>query len=448
MTEKRETALQIVKKLQRHGFKAYFVGGCVRDELLKIKPLDYDVATSAKAEEVINLFKKTIPVGVQFGVVRVAEKNFEFEVATFRKDGLYLDHRRPTKVFFSSAKEDVRRRDFTINGLLYDPLKEKLLDFVGGAQDIKDKTIRAIGKPQARFKEDKLRLLRAIRFAARFNYRIEKNTWQAILKTAKEINSVSAERIREELTKIFISKNNDLGLELLARSTLLEHLLPEVSAMQGIEQPVEFHPEGDVFTHTKIALSLLKNPSKELAWATLLHDIGKPLTITYEDRIRFNCHCEVGAELADKILKKLRFSNNSRKKAVKYIKNHLRFKDVRKMRVNKLKRFLREETFLDELELHRVDCLASHKMLQNWEFCKDKLKEYKSTKELKKKPLLNGHDLIKMGYKQGPLFKKILKTVEDALLENKISAKQEARELVKKKFPSLSNKSAQKSKNC
>lgn len=423
---KKELALSIAKTLHDNGFQAYFAGGCVRDSIMGIEPLDYDIATDAEPNKVMELFPKTFPVGVQYGVVLVLRDGIPFEVTTFRKDGRYIDGRHPETISFSrTPQEDVKRRDFTINGLLYDPFEDKVLDYVNGRDDIKNGIIRAIDNPFERFTEDKLRLMRAVRFAARYGYRIEDNTLQAIKELSPKITEVSPERIRDELDKIIRGKHPGLGLQMLQDTGVLQHVLPEVSQMAGVPQPEEFHPEGDVFVHTKMMLDLLVNPSRELAFSALLHDVGKPKTFVRAERIRFDGHVPLGAKMADEICRRLRFSNEERERIVIYINNHLKFMDVQEMRESKLKRFMQSETFPEELELHRVDCLASHCKLDNWEFCKKKLEEY-SKEELKPAPLINGDDLIALGYKQGPLFKEILTRVSDLQLENQLKTKEEA----------------------
>lgn len=423
---KKELALGIAKTLHDNGFQAYFAGGCVRDSIMGIEPLDYDIATDADPNKVMELFPKTFPMGVQYGVVLVLRDGIPFEVTTFRKDGRYIDGRHPETISFSrTPQEDVKRRDFTINGLLYDPFEDKVLDYVNGRDDIKNGIIRAIGNPFERFTEDKLRLMRAVRFAARYEYKIEDNTLQAIKEFAPKIIEVSPERIRDELDKIIRGKHPGLGLQMLQDTGVLQYILPEVSQMAGVPQPEEFHPEGDVFVHTKMILDLLVNPSRELAFSALLHDVGKPKTFVRAERIRFDGHVPLGAKMADEICRRLRFSNEEREHIVTYINNHLKFMDVQEMRESKLKRFMQSETFPEELELHRVDCLASHCKLDNWEFCKKKLEEY-SKEELKPAPLINGDDLIALGYKQGPLFKEILTRVSDLQLENQLKTKEEA----------------------
>lgn len=431
---KKELAVKIVETLKGNGYQAYFAGGCVRDAIMGVEPLDYDIATDAEPYRIMEIFPKTVPVGVQYGVVLVLMDSVSFEVATFRKDGRYIDGRHPENVGFSKdPQDDVKRRDFTINGLLYDPFKDEVLDYVGGREDIKNGIIRAIGNPVERFTEDKLRLMRAIRFASRYKYKIEENTLNAIKDLAPRITEVSPERIRDELDKIIRGKHPGLGLQMLEDTGILRYILPEVSQMAGVPQPEEFHPEGDVFTHTKMMLDLLQNPSRVLAFSALLHDVGKPRTFVRAERIRFDGHVTLGARMADEICRRLRFSNEEREKIVEYIENHLKFIDVQQMRESKLKRFMQRDTFLEELELHRVDCLASHCKLDNWEFCKRKLAEY-SKEELKPKPLINGDDLIALGYKPGPLFKEILSRVGDLQLENQIKTKEEALTWVKENY--------------
>ncbi|MFQ6039422.1 MAG: CCA tRNA nucleotidyltransferase [Candidatus Poribacteria bacterium] len=430
----RKIAIDIVKKLNGAGYKALFAGGCVRDEIMGIEPDDYDIATDARPDEVMALFEKTAPVGAQFGVVLVVIDNIPFQVATFRSDGRYIDGRHPENVRLSaSAEDDALRRDFTINGLMFDPIAGKLYDYVNGKKDIEDRIIRCIGEPRERFSEDKLRLIRAVRFAARFEYQIEKRTFGAIKELAPTILEVSYERIRMELVKIFTGKNAGNGLQLLHDTGLLAYVLPEVSAMVGIPQPRKFHPEGDVFTHTKLTLDNLIEPSPVLAFAALLHDVGKPRTMTITDRIRFHEHNKVGAEMAKNICTRLRFSKDEREKIVACVENHMTFMNIHRMKKSTLKRLFQRETFLDELALHKADCLASHGSLENWEFCKRRFEKY-SAEEIKPEPLINGHDLINLGYKPGPMFKEILSAVEEAQLDNQIETKEEALKFVMENF--------------
>lgn len=463
----KNTAIEIVKKLRAAGDNAYFVGGCVRDMLMGNDPKDYDVATSARPEEVVQLFPQALTVGAQFGVVLVVENEHRYEVATFRSDGAYQDGRRPNEVVYTDDPfRDVLRRDFTINGLLYDPLTETVLDFVEGQRDIENRIIRTIGDPQQRFLEDKLRLMRAIRFAARFNYNLERNTHETVLKLANQIKQVSQERIREELIKVLTEGYAARGIRLLEECLLLQEILPEVAHLKGVAQPPEFHPEGDVWVHTLLMLELMdqtKNqqqvslaaaceeplgqgqvpqrpsapsyPTITLAMAVLLHDIGKPRTFEIKDRIRFNDHCEVGAKMAAGICDRFRFTNKQTERIVQLVRDHLKFKDLPQMRASTLKRFLRQDGFEEHLELHRLDCLGSHRNLENWKYAKERLEQLEP-EEIRPSRLLSGDDLIQMGYPPGPLFKKILRVVEDAQLDNQIHNQAEAKEFVLAKFPS------------
>jgi poly(A) polymerase len=362
----------------------------------------------------------------------------EFEVATFRSDGRYLDGRHPVEVHYSGDREDAARRDFTINGMFYDPVKKEIIDYVNGQRDIKAGLIRAIGNPRERFEEDKLRLMRAVRFAARFNYAIEPQTYAAIIERAGEIVQISAERIRDELKKMLTGPNPSGSLSLLLETGLVKAILPEVTAMAGVEQPKQFHPEGDVLIHTLLLLKNLNRPSFELALAALLHDIGKPSTFTPpktdSDRIRFDNHCDVGARMAEAICGRLRLSNDQTELVVELVRDHLRFKDVQQMRESTLKRFLRRPFFPEHLELHRLDCLASHGDLTLWEFCKKKSAEI-GPEAMRPVRLLTGDDLIRMGYSPGPLFTKIITLLEDAQLEGRIKSREEAVEWVRRDFP-------------
>lgn len=433
MNKKKEQALEIIRILKGKGYEAYFAGGCVRDMVMEKEPHDYDIATSALPEEVMTIFSRTVPVGAQFGVVLVLTDENQFEVATFRSDVGYTDGRRPTKVRFTSSREDVLRRDFTVNGLLYDTEKDKMIDYVDGVKDIHQKLIRTIGDPYKRFEEDKLRLIRAVRFSANLNFEIEEQTFKTLTEYASQIQVVSAERIRDELVKIFTGAYPSRGLELLDRSGLLKIILPEVEAMKGVEQPPEFHPEGDVFIHTKMMLDQLKNADLVLAFSCLLHDVGKPLTQSFKDRIRFNDHENVGGRMTEKILRRLRFSNHDIEQIVDCVANHMRFKDVQRMREARLKRMMAKPTFLAELEMHRLDCMASHGIICNWEFLKKKYEEFEKEPP-PAKPLITGKDLIEMGYVPGPKFKEILTAAEDAYLEKRLSNLDEAKNWVNENF--------------
>ncbi len=430
-----EHAVKMVETLRKAGFKAYFAGGCVRDKVMGREPQDYDIATDARPEDVMRLFPKTIPVGASFGVVIVLEGLYQFEVATFRSDGQYLDGRHPVEVHFSNEEEDARRRDFTINGMFYDPIAEKIVDYVGGQEDIRAGLIRCIGDPRERFSEDKLRLMRAVRFAVQFDYKIEPTTYQALLGLADQITIVSAERIRDELSKMLIGPRPAQGLRMLHQTGLLKVILPEVAVMEGVQQPPEFHPEGDVWVHTLLMLERMAPArSFDFALSVLLHDVGKPPTFSVKDRIRFDNHCQVGADMSEEICTRLKLSRKQTEKVVELVREHLRFKDVRQMRESKLKRFLRSEHFSDHLELHRLDCLASHGDLSNWEFCKQKLEEI-GPEEMRPERFITGRDLIQMGYVPGPLFSEILTAVEDAQLEGRVKDRESALELIREQFP-------------
>lgn len=422
------TATRIVRCLRDAGHEAYFAGGCVRDQLLGRVAHDMDIATSAPPEAVQKLFPKTVAVGAQFGVIVVIEEGMEFQVATFRADGVYLDGRRPDTVTYTTAKGDAQRRDFTINGLFFDPLDRKVLDFVGGEADLKARVIRCIGEASDRFREDKLRLLRGVRFAATLGFQMDPTTWTALKRQAPTISDVSAERIRDELVKIFLHPARLRGFDLLDESGLLEILLPEVAAMKGCEQPPEFHPEGDVFVHTRLMLSLLpETVPVSLVFSVLFHDIGKPPVARTDEtgRIRFNGHETVSTLLAEKILDRLRFSNAQTGDILAAVKNHMAFKDVQHMRVATLKRFLARTTINEELELHRVDCLGSHGLLDNYEFLLRKREEF-SREPLIPPPLITGQHLISLGWKPGPLFKRMLEAVQVRQLEGTLTTQEEA----------------------
>ena len=420
-------ARAIAQTLKDKGFTAYFAGGCVRDYLRGQKPQDFDIATTATPEEVEKIFRRTIPVGKQFGVMIVVEEETPFEVATFRCEGGYQDGRHPTHVSFTQPEEDARRRDFTVNGMFYDPFEEKVIDFVKGMKDLPQKVIRAIGDPAARFEEDKLRLLRAVRFASTLGFEIETKTWEALCKHASKIHEVSPERIREELVKIFTRFGAARGFVLLSKSGLMKEILPEVEAMRGVEQPENFHPEGDVYEHTRLLLEHLHPPvSTLLAFSALFHDIGKPKTSAIrKGRLTFYEHSEEGVKIASAIMRRLRFSNEEIDGVSEFVANHMKFMDVQKMRAGKLKQFISRPRFEEEMELHRVDCTASHGMLDNLTFLRDKLKEYEH-EELKPKPLVNGHDLMELGMKPGREMKPILEELYVLQLEGTHKTREEA----------------------
>lgn len=435
--KKQTGALHIVRELTRHGFQALFAGGVVRDRVMgNEKQADIDIATNATPSTIAQIFPQTIRVGEQFGVMIVVERGIPFEVATFRSDIGIADGRHPAGIAYTDARQDALRRDFTINGLFFDPLSNELIDYVGGLSDIEQKVIRAIGDPELRFKEDYLRMLRAIRFSARFSFKIEENTWNAIKKYALEITKISAERIFLELDKILQQPNADVAIVLLKDCGILKVILPEITDLIGVEQPQKFHPEGDVFTHTIKALGLLKpEASPVLSWSVLLHDIGKPPTKTVTDRIRFHNHDRVGAVMAREILKRLRASNTLIKGVEACIENHMNFKNVKQMRLSTLKKMLSRETIDEELELHRIDCLASHGILDNYNYLIEKRMQISSDK-LKPQPYIKGKDLIELGLNPGPLFGELLAEIYDLQLEEKISSRDEAIKVLKQKISS------------
>jgi poly(A) polymerase len=366
--------------------------------------------------------------------MKVIVEKRDFEVATFRTEGPYLDGRRPSDVHYSSPEKDARRRDFTVNGMFYDPLEDQIIDFVDGRADIEKRIIRTIGEPAERFDEDKLRLLRAVRFAAKLQFEIDQNTWNALCALAHTVTQTSWERIRDEILKILLDANRRRGFELMRDAGLLKEVLPEVADMIGVEQPVGFHPEGDVFTHTMLMIDKMDAPTETLALGVLFHDVGKPPTFAVRDRIRFDNHCKVGGEMAAAICKRLRCPRKVIQRVRHLVADHMRFKDVQKMRDSTLKRFLRSDNFDELLELYRLDCLASHGDLDVWEFCQHKLDELGAEK-IRPEPLLRGKDLIRMGYTPGPRFSQILTTVEDAQLDGIVSTPEEAQQLVTDRFP-------------
>jgi tRNA nucleotidyltransferase/poly(A) polymerase len=428
-------ATAIVQKLHDYGFVAYFAGGCIRDALQDIPPKDIDIATSANPGQVQALFQRTIPVGIQFGVVRVLVSDLEFEVASFRSDGVYLDGRRPSEIRFSTPEQDALRRDFTINGMFYDPLNDRVIDYVNGREDLSGKLIRAIGQPSERFAEDRLRMLRAIRFATTLGFEIESRTWLAVKADAQAIAVVSPERIRDELLKILVSPHRLRGFDLLDRSGLLAEILPELVALKGCDQPEQFHPEGDVFVHTRLMLSLLApNASAAEVLAVLLHDIGKPPTRSFDpadQRIRFNGHDRVGAEMTEAVMTRLRFPRHEIDLVVDAVRNHMVFKDVQQMRPAKLRRFMARPYFGIELELHRVDCVGSHGDLENYHFLVRKASEF-AQEPLIPKPLVRGDDLISMGLQPGPRIGELLEAVQTLQLEGEMTTRAQALDWLEK----------------
>ncbi len=424
--ESLKLALLLFAQLRSHGHKAYLVGGCVRDRLLGIEPKDYDIATDANPNEVATYFPGATLVGAHFGVVLVKEGATQVEVATFRSEGGYSDGRRPDEVRFQIEPAlDAQRRDFTINGLMQDPVSGEILDFVGGRADLASHTIRAIGDAERRFKEDHLRMLRAVRFAARLNFEIEENTRAALAQQSEFVATVSAERVRDELVRIFCEGGARRGLELLDELQLLARLMPEVKAFQGVEQPPEYHPEGDVWKHVLLMLENMGRATPSLAFGVLLHDVGKPPTFRRADRIRFDGHAEIGASMARLLLERLRFSNDEVDRITSLVAHHMTFKDVPKMRASTLKRFLRMEHFDEHLALHRLDCLASHGHTETYEFLRQQLAEV-SVESLHPPRLISGRDLIAAGYLPGPSFSQALEAVESAQLEGEINTREEA----------------------
>ena len=451
---RQQAATQIVDRLRAAGHAAYFAGGCVRDLLLGREPSDFDVATSAMPQQVLTMFPRTFAVGAQFGVVLVVhayeQAEILTEVATFRNDEGYSDGRRPDAVRYTdSAEQDVLRRDFTINGMLLDPQRlnasgdvgDAVLDFVGGREDLQKGIIRAIGDPSRRFAEDKLRMLRAIRFAARFGYEIEGNTLRAIRAAAPEIDQVSRERVREELTRMLTEGAARRAFELLEHTGLLVEVLPEIARMRGVEQPPQYHPEGDVWIHTLMLLDQLPAAvPATLAWGALLHDVGKPATFRVApDRIRFDGHVEIGVRMAEDICRRLRMSNSDTEQIMALVANHMRFGDVEKMRDSTLKRFFRLDRFDEHLALHRMDCMASHRDLSIYQFA---LERYQTAapEQIRPTPLITGDDLIALGYRPGPDFRRMLTVVEDAQLEGAVQSREEALAMIAERFPGPPNR--------
>jgi poly(A) polymerase len=446
-------ALRILSTLRAAGHQAYLAGGCVRDLLLGRQPADYDIATSATPDVVLGMFPRTFAVGAHFGVVLVAsepesssEGSALLQVATFRSDGAYSDGRHPDAVRYTlSAEEDVQRRDFTINGLLLDPLpivpqfssknlRDAVVDHVGGLADLDAGIIRAIGEPARRFEEDQLRLLRAVRFAARFDFEIEPATFAAIRALAPRIHAVSRERVRDELTKMLTEGRARRAFELLSETRLLVEVLPEVARMQGVQQPPQYHPEGDVWTHTLMLLDQLElGCPLSLAWGALLHDVGKPPTFRVADRIRFDGHVEVGVAISAEICRRFRFSNDETHQILALVENHMRFADTPRMKASTLKRFFRLDRFDEHLALHKMDCLAASGNLDHWNFVRERY-EAMPEEVVRPQPLITGRELIAAGYTPGAQFAPMLRAVEDAQLEGGITTSEEALALVRQRF--------------
>jgi poly(A) polymerase len=440
-------ATRIVRQLQAAGFAAFWVGGCVRDFMLGREPQDFDIATDAKPEQVEKLFQKTIPVGKKFGVIIVVEGGQQFQVATFRAEANYQDGRRPEKIVFANAEADALRRDFTVNGLFYDPLTEKIHDWVGGEKDLRAKIIRTIGAPAERFGEDHLRLLRAVRFAAQLGFEIEPETFAAIKSLAPKIKLISAERVREELLKLFRAPHASRGLVLLRDGGLLEHILPELAATVDCEQSPDFHPEGSVFNHICLMLEIMSKASPQgsfgaarvnesLPWAVLLHDIAKPVTAERDAEtgaIHFYGHEKVGAEMAERILQRLRFPNQQTEEIVAAVRHHMQFKDVRQMRKATLRRLLLRETFPLELDLHRLDCLGSNGNLEHYHFLIEQAAELEKLPAIRPS-LLTGNDLIALGVAPGKALGELLHEIRELQLSDELKTPDEAREWLKKKL--------------
>ena len=426
----KKTAEELVQRLREAGHTAYFAGGCVRDALLGLEPKDYDVATSARPDEVSALFADSRSVGAHFGVILVHRDGFDFEIATFRTDGDYKDGRRPDSVVFSNPEDDAQRRDFTINGLFFDPVKEEVIDFVGGREDLEKGVLRAIGDPAKRFGEDHLRLMRAVRFAVRYGFEIDPGTWEAMRAQAADIRGISAERIRDEFSRMMLLPERVRAFDLLVDSGLMAQIFPEILDLQGCEQPPQFHPEGDVFVHTRLMLSLLMEESVTLnvVLSVLLHDIAKPASYTFDEadqRIRFNGHDKLGAEMAETILRRLKYPNETVDAVVEMVANHMAFINVQKMRTSKLKRFMARSTFEEEMELHRVDCLGSWGGLDNYEYLRGKEEAF-SAEPLIPERLVTGADLIERGMKPGPEMGALLTDIQNQQLDGELSSREDA----------------------
>ena len=432
----REGAFELIRRIQARGHQALLAGGCVRDMLLGLDPQDYDVATDADPLEVIGIFPDAQEVGAHFGVVLVRLFGHTYEVARFRRDLGYTDGRHPDGVAYADDREDAQRRDFTVNGMFYDPAADRYIDYVAGREDLEKGIIRSIGGAETRFREDRLRMLRAIRLAARYNWPIEERTFSAIVRNCAGIREVSAERVRDELVMVLTEGGAPQGVRWLIDSGLMAHLMPEVVRMDGVPQPRAYHPEGDVLTHTLIMLGMMRSPSTELSMGVLLHDVGKPATYQVSDRIRFHNHPRAGADAARGICRRLRFSSEQVQHIVRLVDDHHRFMHVHRMRDSTLKRLLRTDRFEEHLELHRLDCLASHGDLANHAFCADALDRLRP-EDIRPRPLVSGHDLIELGFGPGPAFKVVLTTVEDAQLEGRVADREAAIALARETFAGL-----------
>lgn len=430
-------SLKVIQRLQSKGFKAYWVGGCVRDQLLGRPVKDRDVATDAAPEQVVRLFKGARRVGERFGVVLVRGGGGFTEVATFRREGVYSDGRRPENVSYTKdPRQDAKRRDFTVNAMFHDPVSNERLDFAGGMADLASKLIRTVGSAEERFREDHLRMLRAVRLAASLGFEIEPGTMLGIRENAPAIRRVAAERVRDELGRILTEGRARRGFELLHESGLLKYVLPEVAALRGVEQPPQFHPEGDVWTHTMLMLETMGKSSSTLAWGVLLHDVGKPDTFTVSDRIRFHGHVERGVEISEAICKRLRFSNDEKERVTALVANHMRFAHVRDMRRSKLRAFVERPDFKDHLELHRLDCVSSHGKLDNHAFAEERYEQYQAEEPFV--PLLTGRDLIGAGYKPGPAFGRVLTEVRELQHDGVLANREQALAFARDRLPAFS----------
>lgn len=431
----RNAARRVVERLQQEGHETYWAGGCVRDQLLGQTPIDYDIATAATPDQVLQIFPGANAVGKSFGVVIANLDAHTFEIATFRQDVGYTDGRHPDTVIFTTAQEDAQRRDFTINAMFWNPIQETLLDFVDGQPDLQDKIIRAVGNPSLRFEEDHLRMLRAVRFAHRLGFAIEPETQNAIRTHAESLKNISPDRIRDEFTRILIeSPKPGKAIWELEKLGLLQTFLPEVSALQHQPQPPEFHPEGDVLTHTLMMLDDMNERSPALVYAVLLHDIAKPATATYDGkRIRFHGHAEKGAKMAEQIMRRMRMPNALIEEVQACVKRHMRFMEVKNMRKSTLRRMVGNPYFPTELELHRLDCRACHGKLDNYDFLTKKIAEFESEPVLPE-PWVNGHDLIQMGLKPSPRFGKLLKQAYDRQLEGQVDNREQLLQWLREKL--------------
>ena len=439
-------ALHIINKLSNSGHRALFAGGCVRDYLLGQTPTDWDITTDARPDEVSGLFERTLAIGIKFGVISVILDDGNYEVAQFRTEGSYIDGRHPSSVEPANEKQDAQRRDITINGMFFDPIKNQLLDYVGGQEDIRQKLIRAIGEPAKRFEEDHLRMLRALRFAARFQYGIEPETYSAIQRLAPLIERTSAERKRDELTTMLTSDRANIAFELMRETGLLAEVLPEVARMTGVAQPPEYHPEGDVWIHTMKALGMLESPSAVFGWAVLLHDVGKSETFRQTDRIRFKDHDTVGARISEEICERLNIPGDEKRRISDIVKNHMKFREVKKMRESTLKRLLREPFFPELIELHRIDRLAGQGDLETYEFCLEQL-ALTGDDGLHPKRSIDGNALTEMGFEPGPVFQEILTFLENEQLEGRALTRSEAEVFIIEQFGNLRTRETKRPKD-